>query len=179
MSAACLATRAAVFRELGGFDNQNLTSNYQDIDFCLRAREHGLQVIWTPYANLVHHEAGSDEQLKNAEKEAAYRRDTAYMQKRWGEELREDPFYSPNLSLAPAGLRTGFSAALVFKRRLRLVLFHPKVQYQGGAVSKPPQLCCGGLETAAPCLTARHAEQPLARLKSRDQVAITIEKMLD
>jgi glycosyltransferase involved in cell wall biosynthesis/GT2 family glycosyltransferase len=108
VSAACLATRAAVFHEIGGFDNRNLTSRYQDIDFCLRAREHGLQVIWTPYANLIHHEAGSDEQLTNGEKEVASRRDTAYMQKRWGEELREDPFYSPNLSLAPPGFGLAF-----------------------------------------------------------------------
>ena len=107
VSAACLAARAAVFRELGGFDNDNLTSNYQDIDFCLRAREHGLQVIWTSYANLIWDGAGSDD-LKSAEKEAAFLRDTNYMQERWGEELREDPFYSLNLSLALPGFQLAF-----------------------------------------------------------------------
>ncbi len=107
VSSACLATRAAVFRELNGFDNQNLTSNYQDIDLCLRAREHGLQVIWTPYANLVHDRANNDEE-KNAEKQVAYQRDTAYMQERWGEELRNDPFYSPNLSLLLPGFELAF-----------------------------------------------------------------------
>ncbi len=108
VSAACLATRTAVFRELGGFDCENLTNNYHDIDFCLRAREHGFQIIWTPYANLIRHEAGSDEQSKDEEKEIACRRDGAYMQERWGEELREDPFYSPNLSLVAPGFGLAF-----------------------------------------------------------------------
>ena len=108
VSAACLAARAAVFRELGGLDKQNLTSNYHDIDFCLRAREHGLQVIWTPYADLVHYETDSDDKAKSAERDAVYQRDTAYMRERWAEELREDPFYSPNLSLAPPGFELAF-----------------------------------------------------------------------
>ena len=108
VSAACLATRATVFRELGGFDNHNLTSNYHDIDFCLRVREQGQQVVWTPYANLIHDEVDSEGGQKSAEGEVALRQDTAYMQERWGEELREDPFYSPNLSLVPPGFGLAF-----------------------------------------------------------------------
>lgn len=108
VSAACLATRTAVFRELGGFDSKDLTSNYLDVDFCLRAMEHGLQVIWTPYANLVHYETGSDEQSHGAKQDGAYTRDTAYMQQRWGDILKEDPFYSPNLSLATPGFGLAF-----------------------------------------------------------------------
>lgn len=108
VSSACLATRAAVFRELGGFDSKDLTSNYLDVDFCLRAMEHGLQVVWTPYANLVHYETGSDEQSNGAKQDGAYTRDTAYMQQRWGDILKEDPFYSPNLSLAAPGFGLAF-----------------------------------------------------------------------
>ena len=108
VSGACLAIRAAVFRELGGFDNQHLTSNYHDIDLCLRVGEHGLQVIWTPYANLVHLEAGSEDNVKDATQGNAGRHDAAYMQGRWGNELREDPFYSPNLSLASPGFELAF-----------------------------------------------------------------------
>ena len=108
VSAACLITRTAVFRELGGFDTQKLTSNYHDIDYCLRAQENGLQVIWTPYANLIHYEIGSHENLENSEQDDTCERDSAYMQERWSEELREDPFYSPNLSLAPPGFELAF-----------------------------------------------------------------------
>ncbi len=108
VSAACLITRTAVFRELGGFDTKKLTSNYHDVDYCLRAQEHGLQVIWTPYANLVHYEIGSHEKLENPGQDNIYQRDTAYMQERWSEELREDPFYSPNLSLVPPGFELAF-----------------------------------------------------------------------
>ena len=108
VSAACVAMRTNVFRELNGFDHSNLTSHYHDIDLCLRLREHGLQVIWTPYANLVHDEIAPDASGKDSDKEEAYRRDSAYMQERWREELREDPFYNLNLSLAPPGFELAF-----------------------------------------------------------------------
>jgi glycosyltransferase involved in cell wall biosynthesis/GT2 family glycosyltransferase len=107
VSAMCLATRAAVFQELEGFDNTNLTSNYHDIDFCLRAREHGLEIIWTPYPNLVFRNLSTGhcaEQTPSPKQ----RHDVDYMRKRWGEELREEPFYNPNLSLALPGFELAF-----------------------------------------------------------------------
>ena len=107
VSAACLAMRTVVFHELDGFDTQHLTSHFHDIDLCLRTREHGFQVIWTPYANLIHEEI-EDRGGKDAQQESVYQRDTTYMQERWAEELRRDPFYSLNLSLAPPGFGLAF-----------------------------------------------------------------------
>lgn len=108
VSWACMAVPAAVFRELGGFDEKNLTSNFQDIDFCLRAGENGLQVVWTPFANLVHHESTGAKNGESAEKKTILDRDTAYMHKRWEEQLREDIFYNPNFSLAEPGFELAF-----------------------------------------------------------------------
>lgn len=108
VSWACMAVRSAVFRELGGFEEKSLTSNFQDIDFCLRAREGGLQVVWSPYANLVHHKSVGGGDREGAGEQATLRQDTEYMQERWEEELREDPFYSPNLSLAEPGFELAF-----------------------------------------------------------------------
>jgi hypothetical protein len=107
VSAACLATRKSVFAELSGFDMKNLTSNYHDIDFCLRVKEHGLRVIWSPYTDLVFRDllaTDDSEQISNEKQ----RRDADYMRERWGEELRADPFYSANLSLKLPGFELAF-----------------------------------------------------------------------
>jgi GT2 family glycosyltransferase len=107
VSIACLAMRQTVFAELGGLDTKNLTGNYHDIDFCLRVREHGLRVIWTPYADLVFRNCATGNSSEETPTERR-RSDADYMRNRWGGELRADPFYSLNLSLALPGFELAF-----------------------------------------------------------------------
>ena len=96
VSGACLAIRRAVFQQLGGFDYENLPDHFYDVDLCLRLREHGLQIIWTPYASLRL-------AYSPAEKTETSTAEADYMKKRWGPLLRHDPFYNPNLSLEQPG----------------------------------------------------------------------------
>jgi GT2 family glycosyltransferase len=92
VSVACLAVRRDIFQEVGGFDASNLPQHFYDVDFCLRLRQRGLQVVWTPYANLILRDSATrDDALASQE--------TNYMQDRWEEQLGHDPFYNPNLSL--------------------------------------------------------------------------------
>ena len=91
VSAECIAMRASVFHQLDGFDAKNLAGRYHDIDYCLRAQENGLEIVWTPYVNPVFR--GS------ATPAAASPTDEQYMRSRWGAKLTNDPFYSPSLSL--------------------------------------------------------------------------------
>ena len=58
VTGACLAIRRAVFDDLGRFD-VSLGLDLNDIDFCLRARERGLRVVYEPLAELVHYESPS------------------------------------------------------------------------------------------------------------------------
>ncbi len=58
VTGACLATRRAVFDDLGRFD-VSLGLDLNDIDFCLRARRQGLRVVYEPLAELVHYESPS------------------------------------------------------------------------------------------------------------------------
>jgi GT2 family glycosyltransferase len=97
VTAACMVLRKTIFDDLGGFD-ENLPNNFNDVDFCLRLREGDWQIIWTPYADLIHHESASRGRDSDSAKHAELSREAAYMQKKWGEQLRCDPFYSPNLS---------------------------------------------------------------------------------
>jgi len=99
VTGACLVLRREVFENAGGFDEANLAISFNDIDFCLRLRAAGLQNVWTPYANLVHHESASRGHQRAPEEQAQFVREASYMQRRWGVELLHDPFYNPNLSL--------------------------------------------------------------------------------
>lgn len=99
VSAACMAVRKSVFSEANGFDEKNLPVHFYDVDFCLRCRQRGLQVVWTPFANLIFRGSGSRE-------EATLSDEAVYMQQHWRQELLRDPFYNPNLSLNPPGFLT-------------------------------------------------------------------------
>lgn len=99
VTAACMVLRKRIFDDVGGFD-ENLPNNFNDVDFCLRLRERGWQIIWTPYADLIHHESASRGRDFGPTEHAQLYREAVYMQEKWGEQLRRDPFYSPNLSLS-------------------------------------------------------------------------------
>ena len=98
VTGACMLVRREVFEEAGGFDEINLGISFNDVDFCLRLRAAGLQNVWTPYANLIHHESASRGHHGRG-RQAQFVREAAYMQRKWGFELLHDPLYNPNLSL--------------------------------------------------------------------------------
>jgi GT2 family glycosyltransferase len=97
-TAACLAMRKSVFDTVGGFDEVNLAVSYNDVDLCLRIREQGLRIVWTPFAELVHHESAS--RGSDVAPENIYRagREWNYMHARWGDRLQHDIYYNENFS---------------------------------------------------------------------------------
>lgn len=99
VTGACLVIRRTVYDEVGGLD-ERLAVAFNDIDLCLRLRQAGYRNIWTPYAELVHHESASRGPEDNPEKIARFQRETAFMQARWGAVLEGDPYYNVNLSMS-------------------------------------------------------------------------------
>jgi GT2 family glycosyltransferase len=97
VTSACMAMRRAVFEAVGGFDEQTFPVNFNDIDLCLRVRGVGLKVLYCAQAELVHHESASRRNAAHVEDRIALESDR--FRQRWMEVIREDPFYSPNLSL--------------------------------------------------------------------------------
>ncbi|MEM2614514.1 MAG: glycosyltransferase [Nitrososphaerota archaeon] len=92
VTAACLMIRRNVFEEVGGFD-ENLKIAYGDVDLCLRVREKGYRIVYTPYAMLYHHECATRGKLHPLE-------DEEYMIKKWSDAIiKGDPYYNPNLTL--------------------------------------------------------------------------------
>lgn len=101
VTGACMTFRREVFEKAGGFD-ERLAVAFNDIDFCLRVRRLGLQVVWTPNAELYHHESASRGTEDTPEKQARFERECRLMRERWGGVLDADPAYNPNLALDTA-----------------------------------------------------------------------------
>jgi GT2 family glycosyltransferase len=99
VTAACLVVRRSVFLEIGGFEEEKLKVAFGDVDFCLRLREAGYRNVWTPYAELYHHESATRGYEDTPEKQIRFAGEVQYMQNRWGSLLLNDPAYSPNLTL--------------------------------------------------------------------------------
>ena len=108
VTGACMAVRRDVFLDVGGFDETNLAVSYNDVDYCLRARERGYRVVWTPFAELRHIESASRGSDSAPENLARASRETAYMLSRWGEQLVNDPFHHPNFSLNSGACELAF-----------------------------------------------------------------------
>lgn len=98
VTAACLVVRKAVYEQVGGLD-ESLAVAFNDVDFCMRVREAGYRNVWTPYAEMIHHESVTRGQEDNPEKQARFAGEIRRMQARWGDAILRDPAYSPNLSL--------------------------------------------------------------------------------
>jgi GT2 family glycosyltransferase len=105
VTAACLALRAEVFAEVGGFDAADLKVAFNDVDLCLKIRAAGYRIVWTPFAKLIHHESKSRGFEDTPEKRARFEAETRVMQDRWGAGLRDDPYYNINLSRDSAQYR--------------------------------------------------------------------------
>lgn len=98
VTAACVLTPKSVFETLKGLDADNLCVAFNDVDYCLRVREAGLRVLFTPYAELYHHESVSRGIDKSLKQRRRGKREANYMRKRWKDIIGNDPFYNPNLN---------------------------------------------------------------------------------
>ncbi|MEG0020391.1 MAG: glycosyltransferase family 2 protein, partial [Oscillospiraceae bacterium] len=58
VTAACLLVRKDAYSKAGGFDEE-FTVAFNDVDFCLRVRNMGYQILFTPYAMAYHYESKS------------------------------------------------------------------------------------------------------------------------
>lgn len=107
VTGACMLVRKSLFDELGGFDEEYAVA-FNDIDFCLRARQKGVLVVWTPEAVLYHFESRSRGYEDTPAKVDRLKREIALFQDRWRAVLKKgDPYYHPNLSLLAEDFRLG------------------------------------------------------------------------
>lgn len=100
VTGACMMMRKQVFEEVGGFD-ETFAYAFNDIDLCLRVRQKGYLVVYTPYAVLYHHESVTRGQDDTPEKKELGLREAKLLRSRWDAVyVSGDPYYNPNLTLA-------------------------------------------------------------------------------
>ena len=97
VTGACLAVRRDKFLAVGGLDEVNLPVELNDIDFCLRLAERGWRSIVDGRLRLIHIESAS--RGRTCVVEEQYPREWSYFRRRWMHRLRNDPAFSPSLSL--------------------------------------------------------------------------------
>ncbi|MDM8559330.1 glycosyltransferase [Candidatus Parabeggiatoa sp. HSG14] len=99
VTAACMVMRKANFLAVGGLDAENLSTAFNDVDLCLKMNEHNLRIVWTPYAELYHHESASRGYEDTPEKKARFEKERTFLKNRWPQFFMQDPAYSPNLTI--------------------------------------------------------------------------------
>jgi GT2 family glycosyltransferase len=118
VTGACLMTRKEVFEEVGGFDERFAVS-FNDIDLCLKMGQRGYYIVWTPYAELYHHEGKTRGRDDTQEKKKRFREEAGLFKEKWAHFFEKgDPYYNPNLTHE----REDFSihAAEIWDRRERI-----------------------------------------------------------
>lgn len=99
VTAACMMTSRKCFEEAGGLD-EKLKVAFNDIDYCMKLRKAGYDVIFTPFAEMYHYESISRGYEDTSEKEARFRSEVNYFMDKWGDVIRRgDPYYNPHLTL--------------------------------------------------------------------------------
>lgn len=100
VTGALQVMRTALFRELQGYDEVHLPIEFNDVDFCLRAREKGLKVLCTPMKRITHAESSTRQAIDSQESAKSRNEAKHYMSRRWKDAFENDPFANPNLSIS-------------------------------------------------------------------------------
>lgn len=133
VTAACMLTSRSLFLEMGGFDEQGLKVIYNDPDYCLRLAERGCRTVYTPDAELLHHEGASRVGGYRAHEVACFR-------DRHGH--RRDPYYNHNYSRERPLFGLQPRRVVCGKRRpFRVLLFTHNLNLEG-APKVVSQIAC-------------------------------------
>lgn len=103
VSGGAMMVRRDVFARVGGFD-ENYFMYFEDVDFCLRARELGYKAAINPMARIFH-ESGRSFESESQKKKLYYASQDYYLQKHFGSswaslvKLLRLPYYIRNVYL--------------------------------------------------------------------------------
>ncbi|SDC96128.1 Glycosyltransferase, GT2 family [Desulfurella multipotens] len=99
VTGACLMTKKSVFNEVGGFDERYQIA-FNDIDFCLKIRQMGYLIVFTPFAKAYHFEFKTRGRDDTFEKQQKFKKEKDLFTKNWRKILdSKDPYYNVNLTL--------------------------------------------------------------------------------
>lgn len=99
VTGACLMVKKKLFEQVGGLDTK-LPIAFNDIDLCLKIREVGYLIVWTPNAQLFHHESKTRGHEDTKEKQQRFMGEVDYFKRKWSDVfINGDSYYNRNLTL--------------------------------------------------------------------------------
>ncbi|AHK78910.1 glycosyl transferase [Ectothiorhodospira haloalkaliphila] len=98
VTAACLLLPRAVYQNVGGLDEKAFPVAFNDVDLCLKIRQSGHEILWTPAARLIHAESASRGKDEQAQQAARARREQQHLRERWPKQTEADRYYHPCLN---------------------------------------------------------------------------------
>lgn len=107
VTAAVLMVRKSIYEQVGGLD-EALAVAFNDVDFCLKVRDAGYRNVYTPYAEMVHHESASRGAETTPEKRRREQAEISLIKARYGDSMLRDPAFNPNLSLTSEDISFAF-----------------------------------------------------------------------
>lgn len=103
VTAACLVIRKDIYLKVGGMNETDLSISYNDIDLCLKLSVAGYRTVWTPHAELYHYESASRGDDMSPENRKRALAEYAYLVRRWGGVMENDPAWNPEIKVFSAG----------------------------------------------------------------------------
>jgi GT2 family glycosyltransferase len=97
-TAACLMVSKKKFNEVNGLE-EKLKVAFNDVDFNIKLLEKGYYNVFLPQVSLYHYESKSRGLDKTSEKYKRFASECEFMYNKWGNLLKNDPFYNKNYSL--------------------------------------------------------------------------------
>ena len=99
VTAACVMIPQRAWRAVNGLD-ESFRVAFNDVDLCMRIRQAGFLIVWTPYAELYHYEYKSRGHDDTRAKRRIYSWEVLHFREKWAETLEKgDPYYNPNLTM--------------------------------------------------------------------------------
>jgi len=125
---ACLMIEKRLYQQVGGLDEDKFKVLYNDVDLCLKVRELGYKIVWTPYVTLIHHGSSSLKKVKQDKKRIEQsQQEVNGMLEKWLPQLANDPAYNRNLSLKTTDFQVDTSMNVAwnvdFKDKPRIYAF--------------------------------------------------------
>jgi len=99
VTAACLMTKKELYQNVQGLDERFKVA-FNDVDFCMKVREQGKLVIYTPYAKLFHYESKSRGYEDTPEKKKRFEGEIKLFENKWKRQLEQgDPYFNVNFDI--------------------------------------------------------------------------------
>ena len=171
VTAACAVIRLDLFDTLGGFD-EALPAAYNDIDLCLPSGARGRYNVIVNRPLVHHFESASRGYYLRPEQEAADRDALHYLLGKWGDGVRADPFYNPNLALDRENYTLAYPPRVPAERAFRFAFAHRDRRHR--AADPQPSLECP-VAAGVPADHNRRPSAPAGARHARGGIAMDVQ----